>query len=469
MHRSSTWALTALVAPFLMISGLSSAELPERFLGVWLFENLKEPNRAEACTSEDWQRRDDTADNIGVRLTLIEKDGTTGWETGCKIASVASFEKPYRTFPEHALPIKVSMDCEGEGRSWKETANWAVRAIAGQAVMIQVDLQKPNQISVYQRCTPKSSSGVASTRSAPEVIASQRPNTSPRNGSGQLSPLTKIAGQDRPSQDLLKKELQEAVGPAWSVGAFEIEAIEDTGTRVEPQVRFRVRAKLELKDDLYKEVKQVKGIHFIQLDTRKGKEETVYAIGSARLNAGKWEMGQYNLQNTPLKNELRPRSEFSGKTILSGSSEEVAFVGSITPTKTRTKLNHISCDAMTLDRSYTTGAIVDEIKDVGIYTGGGHGYSRESKEVLFFHLKEIRKAEPEKSPGVIFVIAINGDAQETRDSDTLGQAGYQFYNSREPRCFSTVSDRDVFWRYVTEAYRDWAAKWKPAVQAQIKE
>ena len=140
-----------LIAALMTVAITARADdLPQRFIGVWMAEDTMHPGHAETCSRADY--------NPGYqgneRIVLIDRKGLTPVEGECRIVSVKAGIAPRDPAPNITSPVTVQMLCTAEGEEKRSplTAVWAVHSIAGQTIMVQVNVKDPTKIDLYQRC-----------------------------------------------------------------------------------------------------------------------------------------------------------------------------------------------------------------------------------------------------------------------------------------------------------------------------
>jgi hypothetical protein len=125
-------------------------DLPPRFIGVWMLEDTMNPGHIETCKRSDYNPGYQTND----RVVLIDRKGLTPMEGECRIVAVKDGTPPYPAQPRLTDPVTVRLTsaAEGQEKASPATAVWAIHSIAGENIMVQVDVKEPTKINVYQKC-----------------------------------------------------------------------------------------------------------------------------------------------------------------------------------------------------------------------------------------------------------------------------------------------------------------------------
>jgi hypothetical protein len=101
--------------------------LPSEFVGVWIGADTEN----NQCKTEDWERhQNDTMINIQDRV--IEH-----WESGCKVVSYKRSKYPAQEFQN----IEVSLECGGEGMTWRSREVWQTRKIDQRRALITAEIE----------------------------------------------------------------------------------------------------------------------------------------------------------------------------------------------------------------------------------------------------------------------------------------------------------------------------------------
>lgn len=143
---------------------------------------------------------------------------------------------------------------------------------------------------------------------------------------GALLALSGCGSSNEPSTSEYEKKLALDLKGYIEVASFEKQVSENTGTKVEPVIMTRFKAKLALKEDTYMPVGTVKGASLIELRNKKGTEFDIYGVAKATKRGDSWNI-TYRFENQPT-NTGQPRSFFdsSGKVVVKGSPEEASLL-----------------------------------------------------------------------------------------------------------------------------------------------
>lgn len=148
---------------------------------------------------------------------------------------------------------------------------------------------------------------------------------------GALFGLAGCGSSNEPSTSELEKKLALDLKGYVEVASFSKEISENAGTKVEPLVQTRFKAKLRLKEDTYVPSGYVRRENAVQLELRnkKGTEFDLYGIAKATRKGDGWNI-TFRYENMP-SNIGQPFGHFSaqGKAFIKGSKEEEEFMAQI--------------------------------------------------------------------------------------------------------------------------------------------
>ncbi|MCY6494258.1 hypothetical protein [Leptolyngbya sp. GGD] len=139
-----------------------------------------------------------------------------------------------------------------------------------------------------------------------------------------------------PSRGDLKQHLQSQLPDYWEITSIEIKEKQNTGTKVDPYIFQRFRAKARLKTDTFFEASKIDGLPakkqnsvvFISAVERKGKEVELFGFSTSKLVAEKWQ-SEFRFDVNPTGNYGQPRHYFGARNIVRNSKEEEEFAAAI--------------------------------------------------------------------------------------------------------------------------------------------
>lgn len=111
----------------------------------------------------------------------------------------------------------------------------------------------------------------------------------------------------------------------WQVVSFKIDAEEDVGSEVEPRRRFRFRAEVAPKNDLYQSLGILEGRAILKLSVEKGDEAPVLGTASSAFHADKWK-SVFSLEQAPDFFAGRPADSFGTQHVVMGSSDYKSLI-----------------------------------------------------------------------------------------------------------------------------------------------
>jgi hypothetical protein len=130
-----------------------------------------------------------------------------------------------------------------------------------------------------------------------------------------------------PDKDHLQSRLATELPAYVRVTAFDIQASENIGNKVEPVFRTRFSAGIELTTDTFLPAHQEVGAVFVVPHLSSGEERKVYGLADSALTGGAWNTN-FKFDANPLQSLGQPRDLFYGtatRVIIRGSAEETAF------------------------------------------------------------------------------------------------------------------------------------------------
>lgn len=110
----------------------------------------------------------------------------------------------------------------------------------------------------------------------------------------------------------------------WTVSSFAVEASENVGTKVEPLVKNRFKAKLLLNEETFYKGHQEGDIILLRAAVAKGERRELYGVATSVQKAGSWQTA-FEFENNPFTDTGNARSSYPGRSIVIGSPEEAAL------------------------------------------------------------------------------------------------------------------------------------------------
>lgn len=132
------------------------------------------------------------------------------------------------------------------------------------------------------------------------------------------------AAQDAPTTDDIAPPFAPHVPAGWTVEEIVIDAQENYGTQVEPDMRTRFRAIVTSESATFESTGELEGAVLLRPVLEAGEQRTFYGMATSVLHSGKWET-TLELENNPTAATGSPIDAFSGRRIILGSEEETDF------------------------------------------------------------------------------------------------------------------------------------------------
>ena len=129
---------------------------------------------------------------------------------------------------------------------------------------------------------------------------------------------------EQPDVDELKAHFAMQVPGYWGLSSFDIEASANYGTEVEPVIKHRFTAEVNLRADTFVLESKEGATTWITAVAKSGEKRTIYGIATSTYRAGGWKT-ELALENNPLVRVGQPRDFFSGLVIARGTEEEVKY------------------------------------------------------------------------------------------------------------------------------------------------
>jgi len=122
----------------------------------------------------------------------------------------------------------------------------------------------------------------------------------------------------------LKDAFSQLIPRGWLVTDFSVEAQENYGTAIEPDIRSRFSATVTSQADTYVPVGRLGNATLLGLMASTGEKRTYYGIAASQRQGGGWST-RFNLENDPTEGVGQPKDAYPGRVIVRGSDEEAAF------------------------------------------------------------------------------------------------------------------------------------------------
>ena len=134
------------------------------------------------------------------------------------------------------------------------------------------------------------------------------------------------SGKNEPSKSELKGSLIHNIPGYIDVKAFLVEASQNFGNKVEPNIGSRFKATVVSKVDLYKKDTVEKGIIFVQLSTTNENQTSIFGQIKSNFYQGAWRH-KVSIEGNPITNLGIPLNQFSGgRVIIRGSEDEKEYI-----------------------------------------------------------------------------------------------------------------------------------------------
>lgn len=143
-------------------------------------------------------------------------------------------------------------------------------------------------------------------------VGRQRGDTPGQTAAGHL---------EGPPPEEIEARFQLVVPGYWSLSDFTLVASADYGTAVEPVIKHRFIAQVQLREDTFTVEAEGGFVAWITPVAEAGNTWPVYGIATSILHAGTWQT-EFELENQPMANKGQPRGFFEGRVIARGSEEE---------------------------------------------------------------------------------------------------------------------------------------------------
>jgi hypothetical protein len=131
--------------------------------------------------------------------------------------------------------------------------------------------------------------------------------------------------QDAPTEVQVAEGLRFEIPAIWEVEALTIQATQNVGSIIDPDIRMRIRATARLQQETFGFVAQIDNVTVLAPVLPEGHLVELFGFASARLYRGEWEYS-FDFQGSAFEGSGAPRSSFSGRTVLRDSEEHRAVI-----------------------------------------------------------------------------------------------------------------------------------------------
>lgn len=127
-----------------------------------------------------------------------------------------------------------------------------------------------------------------------------------------------------PSESDIEQRLAVDLPHPWQITSLDVEASENVGTKVEPVVKSRFKAKLKLVESTYFVDSNESAAVLLRPVLQAGDERELYGVATSVMKAGAWQTA-FDFENDPLRDSGEPRTKFTGRTVVLGTDEETNY------------------------------------------------------------------------------------------------------------------------------------------------
>lgn len=136
--------------------------------------------------------------------------------------------------------------------------------------------------------------------------------------------LSSALAQERPEAADLEAAFSQRVPPGWQLAEFIVEAQENYGTEVEPDVRTRFRAIVASREDTFEPAGELEGASLLRPLMKAGEQRTFFGIAISQRQLGNWET-RFSLENDPTIDAGFVIDYFPGRRLILGTENEAEF------------------------------------------------------------------------------------------------------------------------------------------------
>lgn len=124
----------------------------------------------------------------------------------------------------------------------------------------------------------------------------------------------------------IKEHYAKELPAHWQLESFNIEAEEQTGTKVDPVMQYRFVAEVSPKEDLHQRVGRLMDTDIVSLIAEKGDESTLHGKAISQMYQGEWRTS-FSMENSPAADGT-PLSGYKNKVVVQGSSDYKKLINS---------------------------------------------------------------------------------------------------------------------------------------------
>ncbi|MBV2129350.1 hypothetical protein [Arsukibacterium indicum] len=129
-----------------------------------------------------------------------------------------------------------------------------------------------------------------------------------------------IGCSEPPQLAAVKQQLEKDLPAGWQLTGFNVEASEETGSKVEPVWQYRIVASMAPKENLHYRVGNLLQTDILEVAQKKKQQFQLHGIAYSSLEAGQWR-SRLDIQTVPQFRPGKPLAAFSPQHVLQGSSD----------------------------------------------------------------------------------------------------------------------------------------------------
>lgn len=135
-----------------------------------------------------------------------------------------------------------------------------------------------------------------------------------------ISMLWLTACSDAPQLAAVKQQLQTELPEHWQVTSFNLEAEQETGTKVSPVWQYRFNAEIAPKEAMHRRIGRLQDVDILEVTQKKNEKFKLNGLANSALYNGEWQVGM-DLNLVQAISFGMPLSHFTDKHVISGSSD----------------------------------------------------------------------------------------------------------------------------------------------------
>lgn len=128
------------------------------------------------------------------------------------------------------------------------------------------------------------------------------------------------ACSDAPQLAAVKQQLQAEIPEQWQVTSFNVEAEEETGTKVSPVWQYRFNAEIAPKEAMHHRIGRLQEVDILEVTQKKNEKFKLNGLANSALYNGEWQVGM-DLNLVQAISFGMPLSHFPDKHVIAGSSD----------------------------------------------------------------------------------------------------------------------------------------------------